>query len=94
MYCSVKPIYDRIVVKPLDSASTTPSGIIIPEQARTAPIMGTVLAVGDGVKELKVDDMVIYGKYEGKTIKFKDEKYLILLESHVLAILEKNDEKL
>lgn len=95
---NLKPLADRIVVKPLEQEERTPGGIILPETAKERPQEGEVLAVGPGrmgednrriPMEVKVGDIVLFAKYAGTEVKIKDEKYLILKESDVLAIVEK-----
>ncbi|HRZ67393.1 MAG TPA: co-chaperone GroES [Candidatus Omnitrophota bacterium] len=94
---SVQPLGDRILVKPVDSEVKTKGGIILPDTAKEKPSKGKVVAVGKGkllddgkVKELevKVGDTVLYGRYGGTEIKYKDEDMLILRESEVLAIVK------
>lgn len=94
---AVIPLGDRILVKPLNSEEKTKGGIIIPDTAQEKPQQGKVVAVGKGkllddgkVKELEVKagDTILYGRYGGTEIKYKDEDLLILKESDVLAILK------
>ncbi|MFA5164449.1 MAG: co-chaperone GroES [Candidatus Omnitrophota bacterium] len=94
---SVQPLGDRILVKPVDSEVKTKGGIILPDTAKEKPSKGKVVAVGKGkllddgkVKELEVKagDTVLYGRYGGTEIKYKDEDMLILRESEVLAIVK------
>ncbi|MFA6356771.1 MAG: co-chaperone GroES [Candidatus Omnitrophota bacterium] len=94
---SVQPLGDRILVKPVDSEEKTRGGIILPDTAKEKPSKGKVVAVGKGkllddgkVKELevKVGDVILYGRYGGTEIKYKDEDMLILRESEVLAIVK------
>jgi chaperonin GroES len=96
---SIKPLEDRIVVKPLDAEQTTASGLVIPDTAKEKPQEGEVLAVGpgrfddDGDKriplDVKVGDTVLYSKYGGTEVKYSGEEYLILSARDVLAIIEK-----
>lgn len=95
---NLKPLADRLVVKPLEQEERTPGGIILPETAKEKPQEGEVLAVGPGrlgednkriPMEVKVGDIVLFAKYAGTEVKIKDEKYLILKESDILAIVEK-----
>ncbi len=95
---NLKPLADRLVVKPLEQEERTPGGIILPETAKEKPQEGEVLAVGPGrlgednkriPMEVKVGDIVLFAKYAGTEVKIRDEKYLILKESDVLAIVEK-----
>jgi chaperonin GroES len=98
MDVNIKPLGDRIVVKPLEGEEKTPSGIILPETAKEKPQEGEVLAVGPGRyddkgKRIALDvaagDTVLFAKYAGTEIKIKDQKYLILKESDVLGIVVK-----
>ncbi len=93
---NLKPLGDRIVVKPQDEQeSTTPSGIVIPDTAKEKPQLGEVLAVGpgefkDGERvpvDVNVGDVVFYSKYGGTEVKHNGEDYLILSSRDVLAIL-------
>jgi chaperonin GroES len=95
MALNLKPLDDRIVVKPLDAEETTAGGIVIPDSAKEKPQTGTVVAAGPG-KVLKngdratpavsVGDVVYYGKYSGSDVKVEGEEYKILRESDVLAV--------
>lgn len=88
---NIKPLADRVLVKPAPAEEKTVSGIIIPDTAKEKPLQGTVLAVGNGTKDeemvLKVNDMVLYGKYSGTEVELDGEKYLIMRQSDVLAVL-------
>lgn len=88
---SIKPLADRILVKPVAAEEKTQSGIIIPDSAKEKPAKGEVIAVGFGTKDeaivLKVGDIVLYGKYSGTEIEHEGEKYLIMRQSDVLATL-------
>jgi chaperonin GroES len=96
---SIKPLEDRIVVKPLDAEQTTASGLVIPDTAKEKPQEGEVLAVGpgrfddDGAKRIPLDvmvgDTVLYSKYGGTEVKYSGEEFLILSARDVLAIIEK-----
>ena len=94
---AVIPLGDRILVKPLSVEEKTKGGIIVPDTAQEKPQQAKVVAVGKGkllddgkVKELEVKagDTVLYGRYGGTEIKYKDEDLLILKESDILAILK------
>ncbi len=97
MSVSIKPLEDRIVVRPLDAEQTTASGLVIPDTAKEKPQEGEVLAVGPGRYEdgnrvpvdVKVGDKVVYSKYGGTEVKYSGEEYLILSARDVLAVLEK-----
>ena len=95
----IKPLEDRIVVKPLDAEQTTASGLVIPDTAKEKPQEGEVLAVGPGrfddegekriPLDVKVGDTVLYSKYGGTEVKYSGEEYLILSARDVLAVIER-----
>ena len=99
MSVSIKPLEDRIVVKPIDAEQTTSSGLVIPDTAKEKPQEGQVLAVGPGrfdhggdkrvPLDVKVGDTVLYSKYGGTEVKYSGEEYLVLSARDVLAIIEK-----
>ncbi len=93
----IKPLHDRILVQRLEEEEKTESGIIIPDTAKEKPVMGKVIAVGDGrildngQKQplvVKEGDKILFGKYAGTEVKIKGEEYLIMREDDVLAIIE------
>lgn len=88
----MRPINDRVLVKPAESEETTSGGIIIPDTAKEKPQRGTVIAVGPGkdgqAMTVKVDDVVLYGKYAGQEVSHRGEDYLIMKEDDVLLILD------
>lgn len=93
---NVKPLSDRIIVKPAEAEEKTASGLIIPDTAKEKPMKGEIVAVGKGkitddgkeIKmELKVGDKVLYGKYSGTEITIEGDEYLIMRESDVYAII-------
>lgn len=93
---NLKPLNDRVIVKPKDAVEKSKGGVILPDTAsKEKPIEGTVIAVGpgkvDGGKrielEVKKDQSVIFSKYAGTEIKIDDENYLILREDDILAII-------
>ena len=88
---SIKPLADRVLIKPADAEEKTAGGIIIPDSAKEKPLKGDVIAVGKGTKDeemvLKEGDKVLYGKYAGTEIELDDTKYLIMRQSDVLAII-------
>lgn len=97
MSLKLKPLADRLVVKPLEGEEVTPSGLVLPETAKEKPQKGEVLAVGPGARDdegkrikmdVNVDDKVLFAKYAGTEIKVDGEKLLILRESDILAIVE------
>lgn len=92
----VRPLSDRIIVKPDVAEEKTASGIIIPDTAKEKPMKGEIVAVGKGkvtedgkeIKlEVKVGDKVLYGKYSGTEVTIDGEDYLIMRESDVYAII-------
>ena len=99
MSVSIKPLEDRIVVKPLEAEQTTASGLVIPDTAKEKPQEGEVLAVGpgrfddDGDKriplDVKVGDTVLYSKYGGTEVTVDGKDLLILTSRDVLAIVNK-----
>jgi len=88
----IQPLADRVLVKPQAAETQTASGIIIPDSAKEKPLRGEVLAVGEGTKDetmvLHVGDQVLYGKYAGTELELDGEKYLIMRQSDVLAIVK------
>ncbi|MBQ0158226.1 MAG: co-chaperone GroES [Bacteroidales bacterium] len=88
---NIKPLADRVLIKPAPAEEKTIGGIIIPDTAKEKPLQGEVIAAGNGTKDeamvLKAGDTVLYGKYSGTEIEHEGEKYLIMRQSDVLAIL-------
>ena len=93
---SIKPLADRIMIKALDEEEVNKGGIIIPDTAKEKPQKGEIIAVGPGrltdagervALEVSVGDKVLYGKYSGTEVSVEAEKYIILRESDVLAII-------
>ena len=97
MSINIKPLEDRIVVKPLDAEQTTASGLVIPDTAKEKPQEGEVLAVGPGrfnedgdgriPLDVSVGDKVIYSKYGGTEVKYGGEDYLVLSARDILAVV-------
>ena len=92
----LKPLLDRVVLKPVENEETTKSGIVLAQKSQEKSQIATVVAVGNGglvdgkeVKmELEVGDRVVYSKYAGTSIKYDDEEYIIVKQDEVLAIVE------
>lgn len=88
---NIKPLADRVLVKPA-AAEEKICGIIIPDTAKEKPLKGEVIATGNGTKDeemvLKAGDTVLYGKYAGTEVELDGEKYLIMRQSDVLAVIE------
>ena len=94
---NLKPLGDRLVVKPAEQEEQTASGIFLPETAKEKPQQGVIVAAGPGARkengerielDVKVGDTVLYAKYAGTNVKLDDNEYLILKESDILAIVE------
>ena len=89
---TIQPLADRVLVKPAAAEEKTVGGIIIPDSAKEKPLRGEVLAVGNGTKDeqmvLKAGDRVLYGKYAGTELELDGEKFLIMRQSEVLAIVK------
>lgn len=87
----IKPLADRVVVEPQEAQTKTASGIYIPDTAKEKPQQGKVVAAGPGKKdepmEVKVGDVVLYGKYSGTEVTVEEKKYLIIKQSDILAII-------
>lgn len=95
---NVRPLSDRILVKRMEEEETTKGGIIIPDTAKEKPQQGKVVAVGEGklldngtriTPAVKVDEMVLFGKYAGTEIKVDGEEYLILREDDIFGVFSK-----
>jgi len=88
----MKPINDRVVVKPAPAEEKTKGGIIIPDTAKEKPQRGEIVAVGPGkdgnLMTVQVGDIVLYGKYAGQELNYNGEDYLIMREDDILVILE------
>ncbi len=87
----MKPLGTRVIVEPLVAEEKTQGGIIIPDSAKEKPQSGKVVAVGPGSKdepmEVKVGDVVLYGKYSGTEIRYENNDYLIMSQSDILAVV-------
>ena len=88
---NIKPLADRVLILPAPAEEKTIGGIIIPDTAKEKPLQGEVVAVGNGTKDeemvVKNGDTVLYGKYAGTEIELDGEKYLIMRQSDILAII-------
>lgn len=94
---ALRPLYDRILVKRLESEEKTKGGIIIPESAKEKPLEGKIISVGNGkllengsVRELSVkkNDKILFGKYAGTEVKIDGEDMVILREDDILAVID------
>ena len=93
----IKPLGDRVIVKAKEAEETTKGGIILPDTAKEKPIEGTVVAIGAGkvteegklvAMNVKVGDVVLYGKYSGTEVKIDGDEYLIMRESDIYGIVK------
>jgi len=93
----IRPLADRVVVKPLPMEEVTKGGIVLPDTAKEKPQKGEVVAVGPGrlldngqrvAVDVKVGDKVLYSKYAGNEVKLDGEEYLILREADILGVIE------
>jgi len=94
---NLKPLADRVIVKPAPAEEKTKGGIILPDTAKEKPMQGEIVAVGTGkvaedgkviALEVKVGDKVLYGKYSGTEINVDDTEYLIMRESDIFAVIK------
>ena len=94
---NIKPLGDKVVVKPTKAEEKTESGIILPGSAQEKPHQGTVVAVGPGARDdkgnhipldVKEGDRVIYGKFGGVDLKYDNEEYVVLSEKDILVVLD------
>lgn len=88
---TMKPLGTRVLIEPLKAEERTQGGIIIPDSAKEKPQSGKVIAVGPGSKdepmEVKVGDVVLYGKYSGTEISYENKDYLIMKQDDILAVV-------
>ena len=94
---NLKPLADRVIIKPAAVEEKTKGGIILPDTAKEKPMQGEIVAVGTGkvaddgkviALEVKVGDKVLYGKYSGTEINVDDTEYLIMRESDIFAVIK------
>lgn len=97
MSLNLKPLGERLIVKPIEQEEVTSGGIVLPETAKEKPQKGDVLATGPGARDddgnriamdVSVGNVVLFAKYSGTEVKIDDDKLLILKESDILAIVE------
>lgn len=92
----IRPLFDRVVLKPLESESETKSGILLPTAAQEKSQLAIVVAVGSGKNaegkdigmNVKVGDKVLYGKYTGTEITMDEQKYVVVRQPDILAVIE------
>ncbi len=94
---ALRPLHDRILVRPAEAEEITKGGIIIPDTAKEKPQQGEIIAVGKGkiaedgkliAMELKIGDVILYGKYSGTEVTVEGESLLMMRESDVFAVVE------
>ena len=97
-----RPLHDRVLIEVLDSEEKTAGGIIIPDSAKEKPQEGKVVAIGSGARtedgkiipmDVKVGDLVLFGKWSGTEVKMNGEDYLIMKESDIMGIIAPNKKK-
>ena len=91
---TIKPLYDKVLVKRMEPKEEVRGGIIIPDTAKEKPMEAEVISVGPGKDKdhpmtVKPGEIVLIGKYTGTEVKINDEEHLILREEEILAVLEK-----
>ncbi len=93
----VRPLADRVVVRPVEESETMKGGIIIPDTAKEKPMQGEIIEVGAGritedgknvAMEVKKGDRVLYGKYSGTEVSLDGDEYLIMRESDIFAVIK------
>lgn len=94
---SIRPLQDRVIVKREEEESTSAGGIVIPDSATEKPSRGKVIAVGPGKildngdkrpLDVKVNDVVLFGKYSGTEVKMNDEELLVMREEDIMGVIE------
>ena len=92
----IRPLHDRVIVKRLDQARNTASGLVIPDNAAEKPDQGEIVAVGPGKRDdsgkintldVKVGDRVLFGKYSGQTVKVEGEELLVMREEDLMGVI-------
>lgn len=92
----IRPLHDRVIIQRMEEERTTPGGIVIPDTAKEKPIRGKILAVGNGKimengqvrpLDVKVGDIVLFGKYSGTEVKVDGEEVLVMREDDIVAVL-------
>ena len=93
----LEPLYDRVIIKPIDEDTTTASGIVIPDTATEKPSQGEIMAVGNGKLlesgevrplDVKVGDKVLFGKYSGTEVKVSGEEVLVMREEDIMGVVQ------
>ena len=93
----IRPLHDRVIVRRLEEEKTSPGGIVIPDSAAEKPILGEVIAVGNGKLldsgeirplDVKKGDRIVFGKYSGNEVKVDGKEYLVLREDDIMGVIE------
>lgn len=88
---NIKPLSDRVLILPAPAEERTAGGLIIPDSAKEKPLRGRIIAAGPGTAEVKMEvkegDEVLYGKYSGTEVTLEGEKYLIMKQGDILAVI-------
>jgi len=93
----IRPLHDRVIIKRVEKEQTSAGGIVIPDSAKEKPIRGEVIALGKGKilesgevrpLDLKVGDIVLFGKYSGTEVKIDDQELLVLREEDIVGVVE------
>jgi chaperonin GroES len=88
----MKPLYERVLVKPKDKETITKQGIMLPEKAVKKPNIGTVVSTGDGTKHnemiVKPGDQIIFNRYAGLELMFKGEKHYVIMANEIVGVLD------
>ena len=93
----IRPLHDRVVIKRMEEEKASPGGIIIPDSATEKPIKGEVIAVGNGKiqdngkiqpLDVKVGDMVLFGKYSGTEVKVDSDELVVMKEDDIMAVID------
>ncbi|MCM8855642.1 MAG: co-chaperone GroES [Candidatus Thiodiazotropha sp.] len=94
---NIRPLHDRVIVRRMEEERTSPGGIVLPDAATEKPILGEVLAVGNGKVtdsgearplEVKVGDKVLFGKYSGTEVKLGGDEVLVMREEDIMGVIE------
>ncbi len=93
----IRPLHDRVIVKRMEEERTSPGGIVIPDAATEKPIKGEIIAAGNGKilesgdvrpMDVKVGDLVLFGKYSGTEVKLNGEELLVMREEDIMGVIE------
>lgn len=95
-----RPLFDRVVIKPVENKTTANSGIILPETSQERPQIGVIVAVGDGenmdndktTMKVQIGDRVIFNKYAGVNLKLEEENYLVVRQLDIIGVFDDRKE--